>query len=195
MAAGCSRCLSAQKLFPAPPVDLQAFQCQTGYNISPESVGSIRISSPDARKTSVGTEFLAGCPNICWLAIVPTSTLVPSQGLHCISHSRIHRFSITCEQNSIIFNFLCITLQRNGKISTQILLMLQFTKNTQIWSKPARCLSDSRNLILRLTLSLPQEPLEGQGSYVQHLSRSCPVHVQTCRTKHEGGPHRAVRFC
>lgn len=76
--------------------------------------------------------------------------------------------------------------------------MLQFTKNTQMWSKSARCLTDSRNLTLRLPLSLPQELPEGQAeeqeSYIQHLSGSCPVQVQSCRTDHEAGPHKDSEF-
>lgn len=57
--------------------------------------------------------------------------------------------------------------------------MLQFTKNTQMWSKSARCLSDGRNLTLRLPLSLPQELPEGEARRNKgRISSTCPAAAQ-----------------
>lgn len=85
--------------------------------------------------------------------------------------------------------------------------MLQFTKNTQMWSKSARCLSDSRNLTLRLPLSLPQELPEGQARRNKgRISSTCPAAAQfKCSlvgltmkqvpTKSLNFHFRAARFC
>lgn len=117
--------------------DLQAFQCQTGYNIPPLSAGSIRISPPNVRKTSKGTEILAGCPNICWLLSVPGSTLIPSQGLDCTSHTQeFIVFLSPTNKNCIIFNFLCITLRKQLTSSSSSSyvqrLLLSYSKTLSI---------------------------------------------------------------
>lgn len=71
--------------------------------------------------------------------------------------------------------------------------MLQFTKNTQMFSKSVWCLSSSRTLTPGLPLgshTAGGTSAEEQGPYIQFLSRSCPVQEQSFRADHEAGPQK-----
>lgn len=57
--------------------------------------------------------------------------------------------------------------------------VLYFTRKTQMWSKSAWCLSDSRDLTLRPLLWLPQELPEGQTQRNKgRISSTCPGAAQ-----------------